>query len=941
MNWKRVLLFVGLPVIAALAAFYIFAQYDADYLWFQNLGFASVFSTTLVAKFLAFAAFSLIFALVGCVNVYFARKGGARSRFTISTSYKSPAEIIDNLCRDRRELYIWVFIFVGATVLWIKTPIFKSLILGLGILGAASIHLFNQKKALVQTSEADASQPPVSSPETLLLEKRVSCLWGILILLLAVLMGLRASSAWLTFLKFMHQSAFGVVEPVFSKDAGFYVYTLPVYYFFIRWCSSALILLTGVAGFSYYLDQAISLQKKRIHIHARAKAHLAVLGGLAALVAAGSYRLKMYGLLYSNTGVVRGAGYADIHGQLPAYWLLMIFWLVLSFFLFVMPALKKSKGPACLLGLLFLVLIGFSSMYPRAIERYVVKPDELAKETPYIKNNIRFTRIGFGLDQSREKLFSVKESRPYDDVKNNESTIHNIRIWDHRPLIQTYKQLQDIRLYYDFKNVDMDRYDLQHKYTEVAIAARELPASKLAQRSRTWVNTHLVYTHGYGVVMGPVNKVTPDGMPKFIVQDIPPQSSTSINITRPEIYYGEANGGFAVVNTTYREFDYPKGAENVYSTYHGSGGVQISSKLRRLIYSLRLSDLNILLSGCITDHSRILLNRKLSNRVRIIAPFLRYDSDPYIVVGSDGHLYWINDAYTTTTMFPYSQSLGNKAGVNYIRDSIKVVVDAYNGDVSYYVVDPSDPLARTYEKIFPDLFKPLGDMPASLRSHLRYPKDLFVKQAKIYAAYHMTDPQVFYNREDLWSIPQQTYLGKKQSMLPYYIIMKLPGAESDEFILMLPMTPSKTDNMIAWMCVRCDGDNYGQLLTYTLPKGKLIYGPRQIEARINQEPSITSEMTLWGQKGTSVIRGNLLVIPIANSFMYIEPVYLQSKEGQMPQLKRVIAIHNEQLKMEKDLDSAMRAVFSPGDVPEVQRKEVVSGQPRPKRSAGSSSGGRS
>jgi uncharacterized membrane protein (UPF0182 family) len=491
--------------------------------------------------------------------------------------------------------------------------------------------------------------------------------------------------------------------------------------------------------------------------------------------------------------------------------------------------------------------------------------------------------------------------------------------------------LQEIRLYYDFNSVDVDRYRFGDKYSEVAISARELPPSQLPERAKTWVNTHLLYTHGYGVVMSPVNEFTADGMPDFVMQDIPPRSSTPLNITRPEVYYGKETDGFTLVHTRTKEFDYPKGNQNVYTEYQGTGGVQISSFFRRLVYTLDLSDVNILFSTYITDQSRLMLHRVITDRDRTIAPFLAYDSDPYIVVGDDGHLYWIHDAYTTSNMFPYSEpvswSAEQSGGVNYIRNSVKVVIDAYNGSVSYYVIDPSDPMVQTYSKIFPSLFKPIQEMPRFLRAHVRYPMDLFLIQAQMYSTYHMTDPQVFYNREDLWSIPQEIFKNVQQPLLPYYIIMRLPGAHSEEFILMLPLTPSKKDNMVAWMCARCDGDDYGQLLIYTLSKEKLIYGPMQIEARINQQPNISSALTLWGQQGSSVIRGNLLIIPIEHSFIYVEPIYLQSEQGELPQLKRVIAVHNGELAMGRDLDDALSAVFAIEGTPKAQQQEAIGGGP--------------
>lgn len=859
MNRIKIPWVVGGLVVVALAVLGLFVHYYGDWLWFQNMGFAQVFTTVLWAKVLAFVVFFVIFALFGGTNVFIARKWGSLFRALRAVPPQSPATSLDILFHEKHAPYVWTLI----------------------------------------------------------------------VLFLSGILGLSASNSWMTFLKFLHHTQFNVVDPIFSKDVAFYVFSLPLYDFLQQWCSFALFFVIIAVGISYYLDRAIGIQGNRFYVDSRARMHLAVLGGLFALGVAWSYRLKLYGLMYSNSGVAYGASYSDVHAQLPAYWVLLALSIVVAVLLFAMPALKKWKWVVYAVGVYFVVLIVFSWIFPGVVEQYVVKPNELAKETPYIKNNIKFTRLGYGLDSAREEPFPVKESMSYDDVRKNESTIHNIRLWDRRPLIQTYKQLQEIRLYYDFNSVDVDRYHIQNKYTEVALAGRELPSTQLPDRARTWVNMHLVYTHGYGVVMSPVNEVTPDGMPKFIVKDIPPRSSGSITITQPEIYYGEETDGFAIVHTTTKEFDYPKGDQNVYASYAGKGGVQLSSYFRRLVYGLDLSDLNILLSSYITDQSRIMFHRIITERDRTIALFLAYDSDPYLVVGENGHLYWIHDAYTTTNMFPYSEPLiqgQSRKGINYIRNSVKVVIDAYNGDVSYYIVDPSDPLVQTYDKIFSTLFKPAEEMPAFLRAHIRYPMDMFLIQAQIYATYHMIDPQVFYNREDLWNIPQEVYKNTQQSIIPYYIIMRLPNTDSAEFILMLPLTPSKKDNMVAWMCARCDGDNYGQLLIYTLSKEKLIYGPMQIEARINQQPSISSELTLWGQQGSSVIRGNLLIIPIAHSFIYVEPVYLQSEQSEMPQLKRVIAVQNGRLEMERDLDAALRAVFSVEGVPKEEQQKVFSGQ---------------
>jgi uncharacterized membrane protein (UPF0182 family) len=860
MKLKKGLLVVVCIAVVALAVLAVFIHYYGDWLWFENLGFAKVFTTILWAKALTFAAFALLFGIFAGVNLFLARGRGSYPRTIKLVSPQGPVSPLE-------------LIFHGAF----------------------------------------ATQA-----------------WTLALMFLSGIMGLSASDSWMTFLQYLHRSPFGIADPIFSKDAGFYVFNLPLYTFLQTWCLWTLLLVILIVGLSYYLDHAVVLQENSLYVYPRVKTHLGILGGLFFLDLAWLYRLKLYGLMYSSSGVAYGASYSDVHAQIPVYWALLILAVVMAVVLFSMPVLNKWKWALYIIGLYLVAIFGLSWIYPAAIQQYIVKPNELAKETPYIENNIKFTRLGFGLDKAREQPFPLKEIMSYRDIEKNQATIHNIRLWDRRPLIQTYKQLQEIRLYYDFKSVDVDRYHFKDKYTEVALAARELAPSQLPAPARTWVNAHLVYTHGYGVVMSPVNEETEDGMPKFIIQDIPPQSSNSIKVTRPETYYGEETHEFTIVHTKTHEFDYPKGDQNVYTSYQGKGGVQISSLFRRLVYAVDLSDLNILLSGYITNESRIMFHRIITDRDRTIAPFLAYDSDPYLVVGDDGHLYWIHDAYTTTNMFPYSEPIFRGRGrdsVNYIRNSVKVVIDAYNGDVSFYVIDPSDPIIQTYRKIFPTLFKPIDKMPSFLRQHLRYPMDLFIVQAQMYATYHMTDPQVFYNREDLWNIPRAMFGGTPQAILPYYIIMKLPGATSEEFILMLPLTPSKKDNMVAWMCARCDGRDYGQLLIYTLSKEKLVYGPMQIEARINQQPNISAELTLWGQHGSSVIRGNLLIIPIEHSFIYVEPVYLQAEESRMPQLKRVIAVQDGRLMMEKNLDAALRAVFAVEGVPPAQQQKALSGLP--------------
>ena len=816
---------------------------------------------------------------------------------------------------------------VFMTMFWAKIGVFLLFFVIFGLFAWLNIAIARKLGVHTRSMQIVAPGQPLPSLDSLFKEKYAKYAWSVIILFFAIIMGLGAVSSWETFLKFFHSTNFGISDPIFSKDVSFYVFKLPLYKFFQGWYLYTIFLVFMGVALSYYFDQSISLIENRFYVYPKAQAHLSILGGFFFLGIAWVYRLKLYGMLYSTRGVAYGASYTDVHAQLPAYWILMVTTILVAILLFLVPIIKKWKWTLYIIGAYFLILIGFVWLYPNLLQQYVVKPNEVTKEAPYIKNNIEFTRKAYGLNRVEEKDFPVVQGLTYNDIQKNSSTIENVRLWDRRPLIQTYKQLQEIRLYYDFKSVDVDRYHFKH-YLQVALGARELPQSQIPSRARTWVNMHLKYTHGYGVVMNPVNKVTPEGMPDFIVKNIPPQSSVPLDIKRPEIYYGEETDEYAIVRTKTKEFDYPKGDQNVYTRYQGKGGVKISNLLRRLIYAWNFSDIKILLTGYITNQSRIMYHRIITDRDQTIAPFLSYDSDPYIVAGDDGKLYWIHDGYTTTNMYPYSEPAFESVkgrGLNYIRNSVKVVIDAFSGDVSYYVADPTDPIIQTYQKIFPNLFKPLAEIPDFLKKHLRYPTDLFRIQAQIYNMYHMTDPQVFYNQEDLWSVPTEIYQDTEQPLLPYYIIMRLPDGASEEFILMLPLTPSKKNNMVAWMCARCDAPNYGELIVYKLPKEKLVYGPMQIEARINQKPNISSELTLWGQKGSRVIRGNLLIIPIEHSFIYAEPIYLQSEQSQMPELKRVIVAFGDRLEMRENLDQALRAVFMAENVAPAQTESVLQG----------------
>jgi uncharacterized membrane protein (UPF0182 family) len=562
------------------------------------------------------------------------------------------------------------------------------------------------------------------------------------------------------------------------------------------------------------------------------------------------------------------------------------------------------------LGLYLLTLLG-GLLYPAIVQRFSVGPNELAKETPYIAHNIAATRKAFGLDQVEERELPGETTLTAKDIRENQPTINNIRLWDQQPLLDTFAQLQEIRTYYDFQSVDNDRYRINGELQQVMLSARELSVESLPNRN--WINEQLTFTHGFGLTLGPVNQVTPEGLPVLFVKDIPPVSSApALKVERPEIYFGELSNNHVYVKTKSKEFNYPEGEENVFASFAGAGGVSIGSAWRQLLFAARFGDMKLLLSNDLTPDSRVLYIRNIRERLGKIAPFLQFDSDPYLVI-SEGRLFWIADAYTVSDRYPYSQPVN---GVNYIRNSVKAVVDAYHGNVWLYIADERDPLLQTWGRIFPGILKPLSEMSADLRAHLRYPEDIFKIQAAVYSTWHMNQPQTFYNKEDQWSvvsIAEKQGEAESQAMNPYYAIMKLPSGQAEEFMLLLPFTPKGKDNLAAWMVARADGEHYGRLLVYHFSKQKLIYGPRQIVARINQDPEISRQLSLWNQRGSQVIPGTLLVIPIKESLIYVQPLYLRAENGKIPELKRVIVAAENRIAMEPTLEASLARIF--GDAP--------------------------
>jgi uncharacterized membrane protein (UPF0182 family) len=591
----------------------------------------------------------------------------------------------------------------------------------------------------------------------------------------------------------------------------------------------------------------------------------------------------------------------DVHSRLLTYRILT-FLTPLAGALLAVGIWKSAWRLTLLLPIILFAVYGLGiKIYPGLLQKFKVAPNELALETPYITNNITFTRFGYDLDKIETVPFDVDTKLTATDIANNDATIKNIRLWDHAPLLKTYSQLQQIRTYYKFFDVDNDRYLVNGQYTQVMLSPRELSYADLP--SKNWINERLIFTHGNGITFGPVSRISKEGLPEFFVKDIPPVSLADIKVTRPEIYYGELSNDYVVVKTRVPEFSYPTATGNITTTYAGKGGVPIDSLLKKALFAARFRTEKLLLSSDITTESRILYNRNINERVKAVAPFLRFDGDPYMVVMDNGRLAWIIDAYTYSDRLPYSKPL--KGGINYMRNSVKAVVDAYDGTLSFYISDPHDVLAQVYARMFPGLFKPITAMPADLRKHVRYPHQFLQLQAALFAAYHMTDPKVFYNKENLWQVP---VLGEKP-MEPYYTIMKLPGEKVEEYILLLPFTPSKRDNLAAWLTARCDEPNYGKIRAYTFPRDRLIFGPKQIDARINQDSYISQQLTLWNQRGSEVIRGSMLVIPIEKSLLYVQPLFLAADKAALPELKRVIVAFGDQVVMEENLELALQRLF--------------------------------
>ncbi len=724
----------------------------------------------------------------------------------------------------------------------------------------------------------------------------------------AFFMGTGASSAWEELLLYFNQQPFGMTDPIFGRDVSFFLFTLPIWQFLRGWLMTTFVITLIATGL------ASGIGWRGWGAPAAVRAHLSCLGALILLLIAWQYRLDALELVYSSRGAVFGAGYTDVNAQLPAFTILVFVTIIAAVLLLVNVFLQQAWRA------IVVVLVGWiaisalaGNIYPNLVQRFQVNPNEFTREREYIAHNIDFTRAAFGLDRIVDENFDAESELTGAELLEQPDTIRNIRLWDYRPLLQTYNQVQALRQQYQFTDIDIDRYEVEGERRQLMLSARELIPEQLEQPAQTWVNRKLVYTHGYGVAASPVAEITPDGLPTFVLQDLPVQGI--LEVSRPQIYFGERTNEYVIVKTETEEFDYPRGeGGNVFTTFEGDTGIRIGGFLPRLAFAIQFADINLFISQELTSESQLLWRRNILQRTLEVAPFLRFDSDPYIVVGGDGNLYWFLDAYTVSGRFPYSEpsQYGTRTvqpGFNYIRNPVKIIIDAYTGEMDFYLVEPDEPIAAAYARIFPSLFTPFEEMPEDLNAHIRYPNDLFSIQASVFRTYQMTEPTDFYNREDVWAWPEEIFDNQSRPMEPYYVLMQLPGSEDLDFIQILPFTPANRENMISWLAAQNDPEKYGEMLVYRFGKDSLVFGPKQIEARIDQDPTISSLLSLWNQQGSQVIRGNLLVIPIGESLLYVEPLYLQAATGKIPELKRVILATSDRVIMAENLGLALAELF--------------------------------
>jgi len=838
----------------------------ADWLWYREIGFERVFFTKIVAQWVLGLPTALIAFAVLYGNARFALRGVPRQQRSPIAEVRSGADL-----RDVAQALL------RRGIDWLALP--ASLLLGL-------------------------------------------------------LVALATAGQWRLLLQAAYATPFGVTDPVFGRDAGYYVFTLPA----IDLVTSVLfgllmIALVAIAVPIHLFRGEISRSARGFFVGARAQTHLAVLAGLLLLItAARIHFVRIPGLLYGEHLPLTGANYVDLHARLPALHVLSVVALA-GAGLILWGGLRGRLVPVATRVVIgYLAATALGALIPAAYQRLVVQPNELARETPQITHHIRATRQAWGLEGIEERELATDTRLTPALVAANRATIDNVRLWDREPLLQTFGQIQSIRTYYDFLAVDDDRYHIGGQLRQVMLSAREMNTASLPTRG--FINEHLTYTHGMGLTLGPSNAVTSEGLPVLFIKDLPPASSVDLQIARPQIYYGEMSNDFVLAPSHQREFDYPAGEGDAaaYSTYDGRGGVSVASFARRLLYAVRFGSLNILLSNDLTDRTRILYYRNVRERAARALPFLALDRDPYVVITGDGKLVWMLDGYTVSSRYPYARSVSD--GVNYMRNSVKVTIDAYGGEIRAYLAAPTDPIVRTFARIYPGLLHPLDSMPADLRAHIRYPEDLFRLQTALFATYHMANPETFYHREDQWQVPNVPSAGGTSGderpasgeMFMRHMVMRLPGERTPEFILMRPFTPRQKDNLAAWMVARNDGENYGKLAVYRFPRQSLVFGPNQIVNRINQDTEVARQITLWDQRGSEVVRGELLVLPIEGALIYVQPLYLRAQGGRIPELKRVVAAHEGRVSMAETLDGALTALLAGGPVA-ADTTEIVTESP--------------
>ena len=834
--------------------------------------------------------------------------------------------------------YLW-FDSVNLNSVWIKILLTKGALVGATSL-LAFIFIFTNLRLAVRATpvmdifESFESQDPLSRFRAWTNERFLRYrLWGSIGL--SLFLGAGASQLWEQVLLFLNQQSFGVTDPVFQADVSRYVFGLPLYRLFVSWGFQLVIFTSLIIVLFFVATGALQLRQGRLpEVSSGAKAHLSVLLAFIAILKAFAYRLDSMELLYSPRGKVFGASYTDVIAHLPALNLLILISLFGAVLLLVNIKRRGWLLPATAISLWLAVSIIVGGLVPAAIQRFRVVPDELNKELPYVENHIDYTRLAYGLDSIEEKSFAASPDLSQDDISNNKQTVDNIRLWDPTVLAETYSQLQEIRAYYALQEVDVDRYRINGELTQVMVAARELDQTNLPAVG--WVNERLQYTHGFGVVFSPANNVASQGQPDFYVKGVPATTTVAeLEVEQPRIYFGESADSveYVVVNSLQDEVDYPLSTEGqsvAYTNYSGDGGVGIGSFFRRLGFALRYSELNLLISNQLSDDSKLIMERNIVSRVKKAAPFLYTDNDPYLAL-IDGNLFWIIDMYTVSDKYPYAQpadtrrineNSGLPVNFNYLRNSVKAVVNAYDGTMNFYVVDENDPIMTAYNDIFPDLFSPKSEMSSELLDHIRYPEDLFTIQSDMYRDYHMTDPRVFYADEDPWVIPSDssttprvatlrgefTEIGFKP-MLPYYLLMSLPGETDLSYLIFQPFNPENRPNMQSFLVADADPENYGQLIDFRLPKGEFVDGPSQVATRINQDPDISQIFTLLDQQGSSVIKGNLFVVPINQSILYYQPIYLQGEQNPLPEFKFVVVVFQDRIIMRETLSEALTSIF--------------------------------